>query len=84
MHIIPLLVMTRIIFAHQVFSIIMCQGSCPTLLVGTFHPWKYDSHPFPGITFPDKRQVGWKPDKISKHGNISKSAYYGTIWVASR
>ena len=62
MHIIPLLVMTRIIFAHQVFSIIMCQGSCPMLLVGTFHHWKYDSNTlfFEICTISDKRQVGWE------------------------
>ena len=84
MHIILLLVMTRIIFAHQVFSIIMCQGSCPLLLVGTFHPWKYDSNTL-FLEIPLLTSGKWvgKPDKISKHSN-SKSAYYGTIWVASR
>ena len=59
MHIIPLLVMTRIIFAHQVFSIIMCQGSCPMLLVGTFHAWKYDSHPFPWKMYNFWQEASW-------------------------
>ena len=78
MHIIPLLVMTRIIFAHQVFSIIMCQGSCPMLLVGTFHAWKYDSHPFPWNTISDKRQAGWETG-IDFYGNTVTSASQPTM-----
>ena len=78
MHIIPLLVMTRIIFAHQVFSIIMSQGSCPMLLVGTFHAWKYDSHPFPWNTISDKRQAGWETG-IDFYGNTVTSASQPTM-----